>query len=151
MDVFRISKTKYANDLSGFGAEKFGGRWNSKGNAVLYTSSSRALALTEILVHIPVHFLQNDFSVIHLELPKSALVKEFKLSDLPSNWKQIPASQSTQIIGDYFIEENNFLALKVPSVVVEQEFNYLINPHHKDFKKVKIKSIEAFSFDERFF
>ncbi len=151
MDVFRISKTKYANDLTGFGAEKFGGRWNSKGNAVLYTSSSRALALTEILVHIPVHFLQNDFSIIHLELPKSAFIKEINLKDLPKNWKQIPANKSTQIIGDLFLEENKCLALKIPSVVIEQEFNYLINPYHKDFKKVKIKSIEAFSFDKRLF
>jgi len=151
MDVFRISKTKYAKDLSGFGAEKFGGRWNSKGNAVLYTSSSRALALTEILVHIPVHFLQNDFSIIHLELPKSASIKEIDFKDLPKNWKQVPPNKATQIIGDLFIEESAFLVLKIPSVVIEQEFNFLINPNHKDFKKVKIKSVEIFTIDKRLF
>lgn len=151
MIVFRLSKSAYANDLSGRGAEKAGGRWNSKGTAIVYTSESRALCTTEIAVHTPLGILPLDYVIIAIEIPNTVPVTELKTSALPADWKSLPHSHSTQEIGDAFVTEEKTAVLKVPSAVVQGEYNYLINPSHKDFKKIKVKLIEPFDFDERLF
>ncbi len=148
MTVFRLSKNIYAHDLSGKGAEIAGGRWNSRGNAMLYTSQSIALSVTEIAVHTPLGITPKDYSLIHIELPDSEI---FEVKKLPSDWQTFPHADSTQKIGDEFLKKNKFLTLKVPSAVVQGDFNYLINPMHPDFSKIKILKIEKFSFDERLF
>jgi len=76
---------------------------------------------------------------------------EITAGELPGKWNSIPHSHSTQVIGDKFVAEGKFPVLKVPSVVVPGDFNYLLNPNHPGFNKVKIKSIEPFNFDERLF
>ncbi|RDI12150.1 RES family NAD+ phosphorylase [Flavobacterium sp. AG291] len=151
MIVFRLSKEVYANDLSGRGAEKAGGRWNSKGTAMLYTSESRALCTTEIAVHTPLGILPIDYVLIAIEIPNTVQITEIKPPALPENWKSLPHAHSTQEIGDAFVTQEKTAVLKVPSAVVQGEFNYLINPSHKDFKKIKVKLIEPFDFDERLF
>lgn len=151
MIVFRLSKIRYANDLTGRGAEKAGGRWNSKGTAILYTGETRALCTTEIAVHTPLGNIPLDFVIIALEIPNSLTIHELTPNELPTDWKLIPHSHSTQEIGDSFVEDNKYVALKVPSAVVQGEYNYLLNPLHKDFRKIKIKLIEPFDFDERLF
>lgn len=151
MIIFRLSKAQYANDLTGRGAEKAGGRWNSKGTAMLYTGETRALCTTEIAVHTPLGNIPLDYVIIAIELPNSLSVKELKANELPQDWKSIPHSHSTQEIGDSFVTENKYIALKVPSAVVQGEYNYLLNPLHKDFRKIKVKLIEPFDFDERLF
>lgn len=148
MVVYRLSKSLYANDLSGKGAELVGGRWNSKGNAVLYTSQSIALCVTEIAVHIPLGILPKDFELIHIEIPEDLILE---IKKLPKDWQTFPHADSTQKIGDKFLKDLKYLILKVPSAAVQGEFNYLINPKHKDFEKVKIRKKEKFSFDERLF
>ena len=151
MIVFRLSKSVYANDLSGRGAEKAGGRWNSKGTAIIYTSESRALCTTEIAVHTPLGILPLDYVIIAIEIPKTVAVQELKDTELPEDWKSLPHSHSTQEIGDAFIAAEKFAVIKVPSAVVQGEFNYLLNPAHRDFKKIKVKLTEPFDFDERLF
>jgi RES domain-containing protein len=151
MIVFRLSKSKYANDLSGRGAETAGGRWNSKGTAMVYTSETRALCTTEIAVHTPLGNIPLDYVLIAIEIPNTITIKEIKANELPEDWKSLPHSHSTQEVGDAFVTNAEFLALKVPSAVVQGEYNYLINPAHKDFRKIKIKLIEPFDFDERLF
>lgn len=151
MIVFRLSKSKFANDLSGKGAEKSGGRWNSKGTALVYTSASRALCTTEIAVHTPLGNLPLDYKLISIEIPDDVQMKELATEDLPTNWKAIPHAHETQKIGDRFVSEEFFAVLKVPSVVVQDEFNFLINPAHPDSHKITIKLIEPFNFDERLF
>ncbi len=151
MIVFRLSKSKFADDLSGKGAEKCGGRWNSKGVAMVYTSESRALCTTEIAVHTPLGALPLDYKIISIEIPDEIEIKELAIDDLPADWSSFPHQHSTQLIGDEFIAKNEFLVLKVPSVVVKGDFNYLINPGHIEINRVKIKSIESFSFDVRLF
>jgi RES domain-containing protein len=151
MIVYRLSKSKYSKDLSGTGAEKTGGRWNSKGNALIYTSSSRALCVTEIAVHTPLGIIPKDYELISIEIPGKAPVLEIKLTDLPPDWKAFPHVHSTRMFGDDFIAAGKFLILKAPSAVVQGDFNYLINPKHPDCAKVKIISIEPFQFDERLF
>jgi len=151
MIVYRLSKSKFSNDLSGKGAEKSGGRWNSKGTALVYTGQSRALCTTEIAVHTPLGILPNDYVLVSIEIPDSIEIKELDIRKLSKKWKVFPHAHETQVLGDKFVTENTFLILKVPSVVVQGEFNYLINPNHTDIHKVKIQAIEKFNFDERLF
>ena len=148
MIVYRLSKGQYANDLSGKGAELVGGRWNSCGNAMLYTSQSIALCVTEIAVHVPLGILPKDYQLIHIEIRDEDFLE---VKRLPKDWQTFPHSNSTQLIGDKFLKEQKFLVLKVPSATVQGEFNYLINPRHKNFNQIKIVKIENFNFDERLF
>jgi len=151
MIVFRLSKSKFANDLSGKGAEKSGGRWNSKGTPLVYTSASRALCTTEIAVHTPLGNLPLDYKIISVEIPDDILIQELPAGELPPNWKSIPHAHATQVIGDRFVSEGVFAVLKVPSVVVQDEFNYLINPAHTDSRLIRIIAVDPFNFDERLF
>lgn len=148
MIVYRLSKEKFAKDLSGKGAEMVGGRWNSKGNPMLYTSHSIALCVTEIAVHVPLGILPKDYQLVQIEIPEEDFLE---IKRLPKDWQSYPHSNSTQMIGDKFLKEKKFLVMKVPSATVQGEFNYLINPWHKDFNKIKIHKIENFNFDERLF
>lgn len=151
MIVYRLIKEKYKNDLHGRGAEKAGARWNSKGHAMLYTSESRSLCTAEIAVHTPLGNIPLKYFLITIEVPDRIDFLELKIIDLPPDWKALPHSNSTQLIGDKFLEERKYLLMKVPSVVVQGDFNYLINPVHKFFQKIKILKTEPFEFDERLF
>ncbi|MGA9212820.1 RES family NAD+ phosphorylase [Kaistella sp.] len=148
MIVYRLSKRIYAQDLSGKGAELVGGRWNSKGNAMLYTAQSIALCVTEIAVHTPLGIIPKDYQLVHIEIPEDSV---FELKKLPFHWKTFPHLNSTQEIGDTFLKANKFLIMKVPSAAVQGDFNYAINPFHKEAGKIKIIKIESFNFDERIF
>lgn len=151
MRLYRLARTAFAADLSGRGAEIAGGRWNSKGVAMLYTSNSRALCTTEIAVHTPLGIIPKDYLLITLEVPdrlKLALLGE---EDLPPHWNSFPHQNSTQMIGDAFIRAGRHVGMQVPSAVVQGEFNYVFNPQHPDFGQVKITGSEPFRFDERLF
>ncbi|WP_027382127.1 RES family NAD+ phosphorylase [Epilithonimonas caeni] len=148
MIVYRLSKEIYATDLSGKGAEIAGGRWNSKGNAALYTAQSIALCVAEIAVHIPLGILPRDYCLVHIEVPDVDLLETKRL---PKDWNNFPHPDSTQKIGDKFLKENKFLIMKVPSAAVQGEFNYIINPRNIVFSEIKIKKIEKFTFDDRLF
>jgi RES domain-containing protein len=150
MIVYRLSRQAFINDLSGYGAEKAGGRWNSKGIAILYTAASRALAVVEIAVHVPFGIIPQNYFIATIDVPENNILK-LDITDLPANWNHNPFVKSTQLKGDEFIRNNEHLVLQVPSASVNGDFNYLINPRHPDFKKVKVKSIDQFVFDTRLF
>lgn len=151
MILYRLSREKYTKDLSGKGAEIVGGRWNSKGIAILYTGQNRALCTTELAVHIPFGIVPVDYCMVTIEIPENSTIEIVDIDDLPKEWREFPHNQLTKIIGDNFIQRNESIALKVPSAVVQGEYNYLINPRHIDFDKVKIIKIEKFNFDQRLF
>jgi RES domain-containing protein len=151
MIVFRLTKSIYKNDLSGRGAEIYGGRWNSKKTPMIYTSHSRALCVAEIAVHTPLGIIPKDYFLITLEIPEDGKIKQIKEAELPENWSAIPPIHETQALGDDFIKNAENLVLKVPSAVVQGDFNFLINPLHKDISKIKIISAEDFGFDKRLF
>jgi RES domain-containing protein len=151
MIVYRLCRKNYANDLSGRGAEISGGRWNGKGIAALYTSSSRALCAIEIVVHIPAGIIPKDYYMVTIELPDDAGITTLNVKELPSNWNNNPIPTSTQRIGNTFLSGQKALVLKTPSAIIKDEWNYIINPMHKDFQKVRIISVEPFSFDTRLF
>jgi RES domain-containing protein len=151
MIVFRLCRKQYASDLSGRGSEISGGRWNGKGFAALYTSSSRALCTIEIVVHVPAGIIPKDYEMVSIEFPDDAVVKTIPSKDLPDSWNNNPITINTQRIGNTFLSEQKALVLKVPSAIVKDEWNYIINPHHKDFHQVKVLNTEPFAFDMRLF
>ncbi|QEM12647.1 RES family NAD+ phosphorylase [Mucilaginibacter rubeus] len=151
MIVYRLSKQAYINDLSGRGAELNGGRWNSKGTAVVYTSSSRALAVLEVAVHTPLGLMPADYFMVTIELPDNSEVFKPAADQLPEKWNSNPLIKATQQLGDSFVKANKYLVMQVPSATVAGDFNYLLNPLHIDFKSVKITATGFFQFDSRLF
>ncbi|MEZ0487537.1 RES family NAD+ phosphorylase [Fibrella aquatica] len=150
MHVFRISSKKYIRDLSGKGAELNGGRWNSVGVPVLYTGSNPSVCVLEYLAHLKnAEPKKNHYGKAVIEVPDGS-VKEVNIVDLPDDWQLDSASATLSKITNDWIAENLYLCLKVPSVASPGDWNYLINPKHKLFKKVKrIGRPIDYSFDER--
>ena len=151
MIVYRLSKKQYRNDLSGKGAWLAGGRWNSKGTALLYTGQSRALCMTEIAVHMPYGIIPEDYFLVEIEIPEHSVV-EIAVESLPEDWAEFPHPASTRQIGDDFVRAGEHLVLKVPSATVPGDFNYLVNPLHELSYLVKIAASPVpFTFDKRLF
>lgn len=148
MIVYRLSKTRFAMDLSGRGAERSGGRWNSKGVPMLYTSASRVLCLVEIAVHVPLGMVPDDYSIVTLDIPDDPIT-ELAGEDLPVGWQSFPHTNASRKTGDQFVAAAEYLAMKVPSAVVQGEFNYLLNPARPWFSEVKILEVEPFPFTYR--
>jgi len=148
MILYRIGDCNYVNDLSGTGTRIFGGRWSSKGKPGVYLASSRALAVLEVLVHLQPLFIPDNFCLIEIEVPADS-IEQTDISNLPSNWKDISSPAAVKKIGDDFLRGKKHLMLQLPSAIVPAEFNFLVNPLHRDMKKVKVLRQEPFSFDER--
>jgi RES domain-containing protein len=144
-----MAHANYAQDLSGDGARQYGGRWNNKGTGLIYTAASRSLAAFEALVHMS----QPDFligrKIVSIGIPKSIIPKLIDLSELPKDWYKYPPPFALADLGTAWAVCRGSLLLQVPSAVVRQEFNVLINPRHPDMKFVKIVDIEDFKFDDR--
>ena len=149
MIVYRISNTLYSNDSSGSGAKKSGARWNSKGTAILYAAEHISLAVLEMLVNTQFRDYSIELDLLFFQLPDEAIISEIKLAKLKSGWKE--DFSYTKFIGDEFIKQKHSLILKVPSSIINEEHNFLINPLHPDFKKVKIIKTKSFWPDERLF
>lgn len=149
MLVYRISDCRYIDDLSGKGAALYGGRWNNKDTYILYTAQSPSLALLEAVVHLG-KMPSAGYCMAALELP-DAIAAALPANALPADWATNPGPDALKNIGDSFIKEMKFLALPVPSVVMPEENNYLINPAHPLFKAIKLKSIKPLKIDERIF
>lgn len=147
MIVYRISNCRFISDLSGRGAALYGGRWNSEGFHILYTAGSPSLAMLESLVHFGGRIV-GDYCQIAIEVPDEG-VKELTPEQLPDNWRESPPPDILKAFGNKFITEGEFLMLKVPSVLVPDESNYLINPGHPDFKKVRVLVKSKIQFDDR--
>lgn len=149
VDAWRITKSKYsAQAFSGKPASYYGGRWNSPGTRVIYTSSSASLALLEVLVHLGQPGLLPAYSLIPATFDDILLV-EFNLKYLPADWQSHPPPLSTRSIGDQWVANGRSCVLAVPSVVVPGEINYLINPEHPDFGKIDIGDPMDFPMDPR--
>ncbi len=147
MKVYRISKCNYVDDLSGTGASQFPGRWHNKGTYVLYTASSPSLAMLESLVHIST-VIKIERCMICLEIPENSIF-EITANQLSENWFVNPPPDNLKTIGDRFVREMEFLALRVPSAVVQEEYNYLLNPAHPFFNRVKVIYSRQIRVDER--
>jgi len=147
--VYRITKTLYSQDLSGTGARLYGGRWNPKGISVVYTAASRALATVEYLVHVPLSLMPRDLRMVTLYIPYWITPKTITIADLPANWRDYPAPPELAELGTQWARAQETLLLRVPSAVVEQEWNVLLNPLHPDMPHVTMPQVEPYQFDSR--
>ena len=144
MVVFRIARKEYIQDLSGRGAELFGGRWNEKGIPALYTSSSLSLAALEILVHTDKSLPPVNMAYAKVYVPDEV----FSMKILRLKPDEVAVEYGTK-----WLKEKRGLMLKVPSVILpyeyDHEFNLILNPLHEDYKKVFVAEVHDFSFDVR--
>lgn len=145
--VYRISKCRYIDDLKGTGAASFSGRWHSKGTYILYTAASASLALLESVVHLA-GIPQEDYCMICLEIPDDRILT-ITTKELPENWFVNPPSGSLSSVGDQFIQRNQYLALQLPSAIMPEDSNLLLNPNHSDFEKVRIAYKRKIPIDTR--
>ena len=151
MKVYRIALKEYIYDLSGAGAIKFGARWHFQGIPIIYTSENRALASLEYLVHVPIPLIPPNLKIATVEIPDDIVPREISISDLPGNWRDYPAPTELGRLGTNWAKSKESLLLRVPSAIILHEYNLLINPIYQDIKRVTIKEVENFKFDERMF
>ena len=147
MLVYRIVSQRYSDDLRGTGASLYGGRWNEIGTAILYATQHRSLALCEMMVNLDQIQLQHDFDLLTISVPDKSKHKKLATKELPTNWQSQAVQNDTQAIGSRFAAANKYLSLEVPSAVIPEESNFLINPLHEDFHLVKIVERKKFIFD----
>src|SRR5688572_17947996 len=148
MEVYHLGSKKFATQMTGEGAKLHGGRWNSIGTACLYTAESIALCVLEYAANVSLTQMPPSLVITIYNLPDKSW-KEYLLNELPKNWRDVPVPIETQEWGTREIQEAKFLALRVPSVIIPSEHNYILNPLHLDFKKIKIKGVQPFTFDSR--
>ncbi len=152
MRVFRIEKRKYLDQtLSGLGAAMAErNRWNSRNTPLVYSAQARSLALIELLVHLD---LRNgppkELYYVEIDIPDELRIAQVEASALPQNWTCHPPGFRTQKRGDQFAKEQQAPVLRVPSSLVPREFNYLINPIHKDMANISVVSAEPLTLDGR--
>jgi RES domain-containing protein len=146
MILYRITKCMYT-DLSGLGAKLYGGRWNSEGRPMVYLTSSRSLGMLEALAHFSPTNLPTDYCMMTIDVPEN--FTELVIKSLPKNWHEYPEQNSTKQIGNGFLQDKKYLLLRVPSAIVPDEYNYLLNPLHPEAASVKIISSQPFHFDPR--
>ena len=143
MKVYRVASPKRAMDLSGFGAWRFGGRWNRQSSSkVIYTASSPALAMLEKLVHLNLTELPSDMCLTTIGVPDRASVEKVLEKDLPEGWSDDHGPDELKEIGERWLSEGKTLLLRVPSAVSPED-NFLINPNHEEMARVKVLEVES--------
>jgi RES domain-containing protein len=148
--IWRLSKIKYATTaFDGEGARRAGGRWNSKGTAIVYCSATLSLTALETLVHLDVGDFGTSRAAIRVEIPDDIAMERIEETQLVPDWRDTPAPPSLAALGDQWAFQGKALLLLVPSAVVPQENNILLNPRHLDFAKIQISSPEPFVLDAR--
>ncbi len=147
MIVYRITNEVFKADLSGNGAALYGSRWNSVGIHLLYTSQFISLCILESLVHLRREDVPVSQYLLNIEIPDGLKISEISYKKIKNRWQQ--ELGYTRWLGDEFIKNQQNPVLKVPSAIVPQESNFLLNPQHSDFKKVKIISSELLELDKR--
>lgn len=149
LTVWRIvSAHRAASAFDGEGARLFGGRWNSRGARLVYTSENRSLAALEILVHLTPATLHRRLCLIGVQVPEK-LIETVSERELPADWNALMIPTGNKAFGDEWIRSERSVVLKLPSTIISAESNYLLNPLHRDFSRLRIGSPEEFSFDPR--
>lgn len=148
MEVFRISKEEFSKSLTASGSAN---RWNSKGQYILYTGSSRSLSSLELVVHKGAIKPSFDYKIMVLSIADNDhLIRQIKINELPPNWRSIAAYSDLQKIGSDWYNKQESLILKIPSAIIPLEFNYMINTEHPEFSsKVRLVRTEDYFWDSR--
>jgi RES domain-containing protein len=147
MIVYRLCNQAYSDDLSGTGAKLYGGRWNPIGLNALYTTENISLAVLELLVHIKAYRRPQDYYLLSISIPENIQNVFVDHTKLKKSWKDDPSY--SQFMGGEFLRANESAVMKVPSAIVDEECNYIINPLHSDSSRIRIVSTRAFYFDKR--
>lgn len=150
MIVYRLASPLWIDDLSGTGAKQYGGRWNTVGNPVLYTSQNISLCMLETLVQGRRERLKGLFAVAKIRLPQDHSVLDLTDDGVPTSWNKHPHPLETQKIGDRWLQRREHLAMRVPSAANALEYNFLINPSHSDFNKIELLDTIDLAFNSRF-
>lgn len=147
--AWRITNKKHAKDaFSGEGAKLYGGRWNPPGYPAVYTADSLSLAILELIVHLDNDDDLQGFVAIPVVF-EDTCIKAIPERKLPENWSCLPISDQTQNIGRAWLKERQSLVLKIPSSVVYNDHNYVINPLHPDFSTLRIGNSQLLQIDPR--
>ena len=146
MELFRITKAEFAQELF---APGFPGRWNRSGEEVIYAVSSRSLACLENLVYRRTTVGTSSFRTMVIYAPDNSTVEHINLQDLPDEWNQLSINEACQSLGSAWYQSEKSLALRVPSAVIPDEFNWVINTRHAEFDKVKVIDVLPFYFNKR--
>ena len=150
--VYRIVRGPYSKTaFHGEGAYRFGGRWSSLGTRIAYTAEHVSLAMIEYFVHIEASDAPKDLVVVAADIPDHVSRVVMTPQRLPRNWRQVPAPPGLAAIGDSFAAERKSAVLVLPSALAPSESNWLINPLHPEFAKIKVRPAEPFHYDSRFF
>ncbi|MEO6719310.1 MAG: RES family NAD+ phosphorylase, partial [Ferruginibacter sp.] len=142
-----ITTIQWSKSLTASG---YPARWNSRGNFVMYTAESRSLACLENLVHRSGEGNNALYKVLLIEIPVAIEIETLDINSLKKDWYTIDNYAYCQDIGGRWLNDQRSAVLKVPSVVIKKENNFLINPHHPEFSKIKLTGNEDFDFDKRF-
>lgn len=149
MHVYRLGPKRFAPDLEGIGAKKFGGRWNHVETACIYASANKALSMLEYSAHLSLASFKPELVFTTYEVEYDDFLK-LDLKDLPKDWNNIPSLKSTMDIGtNHFKSNPDSLGIIVPSIIIPDEFNYLINPLSTKFPSVKVVSVTDHNYDLR--
>ena len=146
MEVFRITKTQYADRLVASGGAA---RWNARGRFVIYTAATRALACLENVDLRSGEGLQDSFRVMVIQIPDTIRITTIHPDSLPTDWFAFTNYAQSQLLGENWLLSGQTAVLRVPSAIVTQEWNYLLNPVHPDFSKIRLIRTEPFIFDPR--
>lgn len=147
MEVYRLSHANFAS-LSGEGGLYGSGRWHQKGALVTYTASSRSLAALERLVHESIEDMP-ALSMLTIWVPDDVSISRHTTKALPEGWDSLPDSGLAREVGLKWLASSDSLLLQVPSAIIQDEYNYLINPLHSDFSRIKIVDKRAYYYDPR--
>jgi RES domain-containing protein len=143
-----VLEREAAAAFSGEGAWRYGGRWNSRNVRVIYVSEHQSTAALEVFIHNKPFSLNEKYKAFHLEWPDSSTVI-FPLKKLPPNWRISPPPAETKEIGDRWVKEGRSAALALPSAISPADTNFLLNPEHSDFKRIRIYPPIDYEFDSR--
>jgi RES domain-containing protein len=148
--AWRLVKWKHRRSaFDGEGARLAGGRWNLPGSTVVYASGTLALAALEIFVHLGRAAMELRFTAIRITLPADISIEQVARQALPPRWRSEPPLLETMEMGTKWARQLRSAVLQVPSVIIPQEHNFILNPSHKDFRRLDIGPPEPFTFDPR--
>ncbi|MGH9450062.1 MAG: RES family NAD+ phosphorylase [Terriglobia bacterium] len=149
VSAWRMVKRKLAKTaFSGEGARRYGGRWNSPDVAMIYTAESQSLAALEIVVHLEAVELLDEYVVFEVEMDER-MIARVEWAQLPRRWRADPPPAGLRALGDSWVASGTSAALQVPSAMVPAEHNFLLNPRHADFSKLRVGRAVRFLFDPR--
>jgi RES domain-containing protein len=150
--VFRVLRAAYAREpFNGEGAYLYGGRWSNPGTRVAYASQHQSLAMLEYFVHLDPEDAPDDLVLATADVPDDISRQKTEMRTLPANWRETPAPPALAQVGDDFVKEARACLLQVPSALALHENNWLINPHHPEFKQIRLNAPESLRYDPRMF